>query len=273
MFYEDVHTQIMPWRSDNLAWSIQVLPAGPASLTAVRQALAACAEYQDHDLRDFWCDVVRSEAARLVIGGVVAHEIVRDGAGIHALPLPAGRLIRTPLGVLQLVPPATAAEVGKSWVWLPRDDVWTIDYPAALGTSSGNWWMQKRLIAFDSLPPDWVMTAWSQMAKAPFDLQQFAWESNVEMARACNRWSWPARRLFHDNLTNYEQIVRELGFRRALACLREHICAQVNKLLSTEGLSIAVSGLPTAAGIDGIVADLKAGRRTFLSTLDETKLY
>ena len=152
---------------------------------------------------------------------------------------------------MQLIPKADRGLWKKSYAFIPAKDIWEITMPRALGGSFGHRVMLKKLSWFRYMAPWLTGNLTERRRHAYYNFQEHNRKSKLSVATVTARWGWNHRESSTQNWTEFYWFYRQLQFKWAQACLREHIVKELNQLFGRLGIEaeVVVNGLPTTSDV------------------------
>ncbi|MCY4402714.1 MAG: hypothetical protein OXD54_09090 [Candidatus Poribacteria bacterium] len=274
MFFQDVHIAVMPIggrfsQEQDFSVEIQVSSEHESQVIAILQSLTDSDLFGKSDFKQLLSDVVNKIALYLASGGRSIYEIIRDKENENAWRLYSftdKRLFRAFGKCIQIIPKADRHLWEKSYVIIPKEDIWEIAMPEVLGGFRGYRSIFKKLSRFSQIVPSFLMDEMSQQ-KWPtyFNVKNYEKEKNLFVAKTTARWGWHMRSSGLRIWTEFYGMYRFITFDWAKACLREHIIKELNQLFRRLQIDaeIVVKGLPTAREILKTRQQMCEGKITF----------
>lgn len=282
MFFEDVHTQIMPYRSEHRPnFSIE---ASPSDEKTRGHIMVVFSKYESscNDLTEQISEFIRDVAGQIAYQGTAHYEITqveviaaraRWSRGIRGvsvgerlyMPLHIpGRVITAGNRVLQIIPQSERKKGHPPLISMPRSKVWSVGVPPALGGMRDYARLRRDLIVASEVVPRFVRQR-NPFAERDLDLNAFLTQRHPLVAKGTAMWGWPARWLWQEETLEYYQLYRELRFARSLAILRNHIVASMNELLlrTKVPVQLMLRGLPSPDDIEDCIQKLSSATVTF----------
>lgn len=189
-------------------------------------------------------------------------------------PLPSG-IVKRRRGAFLQVLPAEDREAGQpDAIRIPAFRMWHVRLPAELGTPKEH---RAMLIALSRQEPiaGFAIQDGKLGAGEGYEFSTHRRASDIATERATKRWGTIPSLQQIAGTTEFYYVARQLQFLRSQALVREHIVAELNKLLSRlgAGAAIRVDGLPTAAVIGDYVSKLESGEVSFKAALGACRGY
>ena len=274
MFVQDVHIAVMPIggrfsQERDFSVEIQCSPEHENQVISILQSLTDGDLFSEPDLRELLSDVVNKIAVYLASRGRSVYEIIRDKKSEDAWRLYSftdKRLFRVIGKCIQIVPKSDRQLWKKSYVIVPKEDIWEIAMPKVLGGFRGYRSILKKLSRFSQIVPSFLMDEMSQQKwPAYFNVKNYEKEKNLFVAKTTKRWGWPMRSSGLRIWTEFYAMYRYITFDWAKACLREHIVKELNQLFRQLQIDaeIVIKGLPTPREILATRQQMCEGKITF----------
>jgi hypothetical protein len=288
MFIEDVHTQIMPFRSSqSLSAAFEGAERDAGILARICTGLSEHASARDNPL-EIVSSAVRRVSQYLALRGQVSFEIssVPDEAegevgvswsrrSVHAIT--GELLIRMPGRVVGI---RTAPR--REWernvplvVSRPTKTVWCVSVPRVLGGRVGHLRLRSRLNRYPLTMPEWVSQSMlTEHQHVRFDVTSYARLRNAYIARSSGPFGWSGRDASLDHQTEFFLFYNVVTFHHALALLRQHIIASLNKMFEKQlqlNARIALSGFRQPSEILEVRDRMVKGEIGFGQALDMVK--
>ena len=274
MFVQDVHVAVMPIggrfsQERDFSVEIQGSSKHEHQVVSILQSLTDGDLFSEPNLKELLSDVVNKIALYLASGGRSVYEIIRDKENEDAWRLYSftdKRLFRAFGKYIQIVPKSDRQLWKKSYVIIPKEDIWEIAMPKVLGGFRGYRSILKKLSRFSQIVPSFLMDEMSQQKwPAYFNVKNYEKEKNLFVAKTTTRWGWHMRSSRLRIWTDFYGMYRFITFDWAKACLREHIIKELNQLFRQLQIDaeIVVKGLPTAREILKTRQQMCEGKITF----------
>lgn len=271
IFVEDASLGVMPIggrlrQASNFSAEIQGGPDHKTRAIAILESFTSRYRYNEQSLSDLLSAAVAELAYKLTWHGRAVHEIIRGAESGEAYLLHSftpRQLFRFPGMYLQIVPKMDRRLSGKRCTIIPKKYIWDIAMPTVLGGCRGYRRMLKNLARFSHLHPSFLTDeSGEQEWSAYLDLQHYVWETKLFESKITARWGWGRRDTTDRNWTEFYAIYRNVTFKWAQACLREHIAKELNRLFQRLNIEakIAIEGLPTARKILDIRKQMCEGK-------------
>lgn len=236
-------------------------------------------EIAPHDRRGFTemvCDAVDEIARYLSWEGCAVYELVRgDDESQHVWAFTSKRLWKLPGCFLQVIPRGDWDLWKRKLVVVPATRIWYLEMPSVLGGRREYRKVLRRLKKFERLGPEfWRKDLEHGGGSTGFDLQRYALDSDIYIGQVTKRWGWNRRDWSQERCTEFFTFYKFIRFSWAKAILRQHIVAELNRLLARLGIKcrIEVTGLPTPADILQTGSDLADGKISFAVASDRVRL-
>ena len=235
------------------------------------QSLANEDWYNGQSLEELLSDSVAELARNLAWHGRAVHEIVRDEENGEVCLLHSfrpRRLFRAFGRYIQIIPKADRGLWEKYYVIIPEKDIWDITMPQVLGGYRGYRAILRQLARFPDpgpllLPEELGEQRWA----THYDFQHHVREAELFEAKVTARWGWDYS---EQNWTEFYGIYRNVTFKWAQACMREHIIKELNQLFQRLNIEakIVMEGLPTARKILEIRKQMCEGKISLSDAFD-----
>jgi hypothetical protein len=279
MFTQDISLAIMPIDARAADTYYAKIVGEPQDVERASELLRSLTQYDRTNLKELIADAITEVARSLAWYGRSPYEISRyeeDSEDVRIASFTPRRLFVTPWFCLQVVPRAERDRLKKTFIVIPRRDVWIIEMPRSLGGYRGYRIVLRRLAAFRAAAPDFWMKDLQASRKAPsyFDFSTYRREVEALQCRITRRWGWNHRDLNSKNWTEFTLFYRMMTFRASQATLREHILLELNALLKRLDIKaeIKVSGLPTSENISGLRSEMIFGNISYAKAYEVTSI-
>ncbi len=259
MFIEDVYTAVMPLRGrfpqTDYSVELQGNPDDKSRATVILQSLTRRGAHGSSEMSDLLSDTVNNIATILAWHGRAVYEIIRGENSNKAWKLFSftdKRLIRRFRKYIQKIPKVDQKLWGKTYVEIPKKDIWSISIPKVLGGRRGYRKLLNKLGRFSRLLPKVLMDEIEeQRLTTRFDTGLYRREIELYVAKTTAIWGWNMRFSSLRNSTELYGMYRLITLNWAKACLREHIINELNQLFQRLQIEvkIIVGELPTAQEI------------------------
>ncbi len=274
MFAEDVHLAVMPigGRSRRHPAYTAALEGDDPECERARKLIGTIQRYERSSDDELICDAVGELAQQLAWEGSAPFEIVHDeNEGILLYRFTSKRLVRLPYFFVQIIPKKDWGTEGKKLVTIPASRVWYVDMPKELGGASHYRRILAQLARFDALGPKF----WREdlaSGRSPGNIQEYVRRTRIYFGRVTRVWGWDQRDLSRG--TEFFGCYNHITRRWAQAIMREHIIAELNRLLARLQIAceIKVAGLPTPQEILDTRNDMEAGRISFSTALERVSI-
>jgi hypothetical protein len=278
IFTRDLPTGVMPIgglkRSEDYRATLD--PADDAVADRIVRLLDV-GQFSRHELSEALTEFVETTTRYLGYRGEVIYEIVTvtgrntGVAELRLIPLPPGRVIRTPWAFYQVIPKADREQLGKGWmVRISRSKLWRMTLPHQLGGVRRHRRMLKMLRTRSSPTTEFILQRIDMGHGVGYDFSAHHKACSIGIERATRRWGTMPSFFRVEGTTEYFSFSRRLDFKRSQAELRDHIITELNSFLGRLGFKhrIAVEGLVPPAKISEIMSRLQAGEVTVSEALD-----
>jgi hypothetical protein len=189
-------------------------------------------------------------------------------------PLPSGVVRRRGTVFLQVLPAKDRLPGEPEAIRIPTARMWHIRLPSELGTPKQH---RATLIALSRQEPipGFALQDGQLGAREGYEFAVHRRASDIATERSTRAWGTIPSLQQVAGTTQFYYIARQLQFLRSQALVREHVIAELNKLLVRLGASasIRVEGLPTAAVIAEYIAKLENGETSFTLALKVCRGY
>lgn len=280
MFVEDLHLAIMPiGGTSKRHTNFNIIIEG--NNNDCKRALALCeslAQYERRDVIEVVCDAVDQIALHIGWHGRAVHEIVRnaeDKTIWHLKSVTPKNLYWIPKYYVQMIPKKDYQYYKKRLIIVPTSSIWEVSVPHDLGGLAGYKKIISGLKRFKHLVPEfWRIDLEKGIQTKNFNFQKYVLNTEIYHTKITRRWGWNRRDYSQRNCTEFFTLYKGITFRWAQAILREHIVAELNKLLSRLQIQakLLVSGIPTSDEILKVREELTVGKINFNKALDLTSL-
>lgn len=183
-------------------------------------------------------------------------------------PLPSGEVRRRRGEYLQILPAEDRVPGEPDALRIPASRMWHVGLPKELGTPKDH---RKMLVDLARREPiaGFAFQDGQLGANEGYDFLVHRRASDIATERATRTWGTIPSLQQVAGTTEYYYVARSLQFLRSQALVREHVVAELNKLLRRLGVSAAVrvDGLPTAALIGEHMSKLERGEVSFTDAL------
>ena len=279
MFVQDAPLAVMPiggesLQSPNFSVTIQDGTEHKTRVTTMLKSLTSTDWDDWRSLEELLSDSVEQLARNLAWHGRAIHEIIRDEANDEARLLygfTPRRLFRIFGWYIQIVPKADRGVWEKYCIIIPEKDIWDITMPQVLGGYRGYRAILRKLARFPDpgpllLPEELGKQGWA----THYDFQHHVRETELFEAKVTARWGWDRRDYTDQNWTEFYGIYRNVTFKWAQACMREHIVKELNQLFQRLNIKakIVMEGLPTARKILKIRKQMCEGKISLSDAFD-----
>lgn len=278
MFTQDVQLAVMPigGRSEKHNDFAVTCEGSEEERGKAEQLIGEIARYDRHDFTEMVCDAVEEIARHLSWEGCAVNELIRGDDGLqHILGFTSKGLWKLPGYYLQVIPRGDWDLWEKKFVIVPARRIWYVEMPSVLGGRRGYKTVLRQLKKFERLGPKfWREDLERGVQSSGFDLQRYALESDIYFGQVTRRWGWNRRDWSQERCTEYFTFYKFIRFSWAKAILREHIVAELNKLLTRVGIKceLKITGLPTSTDILQTNSELSEGRISFGAASDRVRL-
>jgi hypothetical protein len=280
MFTQDIPLAIMPINARDTETYYAKIVGSPRDVERADDVLRSLTRYDRTSVKELIADTITEFARTLAWYGRSPYEISGDegenSQDVHVTSFTPRRLFVTPWFCLQVVPRAERDRLNKTFVFIPRRNVWIVEMPRSLGGYRGHRRMLRRLTRFHAASPAFWMKDLeaSRASTSYFDFSVYRREEEVLQSRITRRWGWNHRDLSSKNWTEFALFYRMMTFRASQAILREHILLELNALLKRLDIKaeIKVSGLPTSENIFGLRSEMVFGNISYAKAYEVTSV-
>lgn len=279
MFTEDISLAVMPigGRTDkHKDFSISFNGSNSDECERAKRLIGTISRYDKHDEKAMVCDAVEEIARHLAWEGCAVHEIIcEEDSEIDLHGFTSKRLVKLPGYFLQLIPRQDWDLWKKKFVIIPAKAIWYVEMPVGLGGRAGYRRILSRLKKFEHIGPKfWRKQLESGDPKINFDFQEYVRNSAIYYSRITKTWGWNRRDWSQKRSTEFFTIYKTITFRWAQAVLREHIIAEINRLMVRLQIKckVNVTGLPMSKEIQQIRRELEEGTVSFAAAFDKVPI-
>ena len=135
--------------------------------------------------------------------------------------------------------------------------------------------VRRRLDKYSSIMPAWASRSMAtEHERVRFDVAAYARLRHAYVERSSGPFSWAGRETPLDHQTEFFWFYRTVTFYHALALLRQHIVASLNRLFARQlGLNarIVLTGFRQPADIIDIRGRMERGEISFGEAVDQVK--
>ncbi len=274
----DIPLGIMPIRGirDRPSFKVELVPEDDRREAWLNHFLNI-GQYEQDSLDQTIVDFAETASNYVAYCGEVVFEILVDthGEPFRLDPLPPGRVLRAPGRYLQVISKPDRRQLRlRRLVPIPRKRIWRLTLPPSLGGARRHRHLLRHLGVLSDPIPKFALESPDLGRKSSYDFTAYRDACDRLQERATKRWGTiPSIQRPVGPSTEYFFIARRLAFLRAQAELREHMIAELNRLLARLGVphSVVVSGIPTAHEIASTLDRLHHGEVTFAAALETTK--
>jgi len=274
----DIPLGIMPIRGtrNTPSFNVELTPADEDREGWLRDFIHI-GQHRQRSLDEAVVGFVDTAANYIAYFGEVFFEILVDAQGVplELDALPPGRVLRVGGRYVQLVEKADRKALGAHrFVAIPRHRMWRLALPRALGSARRHRRLLRRLERLSDPMPAFALQGLDLGRSSGFELSAYRDALDRLQERATKRWGTvPSIQRPVGPWTEYFFIARRLAFLQAQAALREHMIAELNRLLARLDVphSVVVSGIPTVRAISSALSRLHQGEVAFAEALDATR--
>jgi len=219
----------------------------------------------------------------------VANHLAYDGEGFFEIvsgegdgdlpptmlaPLPSGVVRRRGTMYLQVLPAKDRLPGQPEAIRIPTARMWHVRLPGELGTPKQHRAMLIALSRQEPIP-GFALQDGQLGAQEGYEFDVHRRASDIATERSTKAWGMIPSLQQIAGTTQFYYVVRQLQFLRSQALVREHVLAELNKLLVRLGVStsIRVEGLPTSAVIAEYISKLETGETSFTQALKACRGY
>lgn len=190
------------------------------------------------------------------------------------LALPPGKVWRVPRHYIQVIPKGDRERIGQHFVSIPSARIWHLRLPARFGSPRAHRRLLRRLERLDPLRPDFAMEVGDMGRSVGFDFRVQRTAFDIEQERATMDWGRIPSVGQIEGTTEYLFLARILQWRLSQAIIREHVIAELNRLLDRLdiGHRIVVTGIPSAKEVDEALRQMTAGDITVAEAMEVTRV-
>jgi hypothetical protein len=213
-------------------------------------------------------------AATTAIAGAIYSNVPNNRPAIGLSLFTPQRLFRLPKVYVQFVPKPDRVKWGKSVVILPKEKIWLVTMPNAVGGYRGYRRLLKNLARFNwTAPPFWQADLGRGLLekKTAFDFVEYRRKMDIYQARITRKWGWNGRDTTSEKWTEFGLFYRIITFKWAQARLREHIVVELNSLFRRLKIEaqIQIVGLSTSDEILQTRAAMSEGSISYAKAFDK----
>lgn len=280
MFIRDVHTGIMPYRTGGKYPFNVSLSRKNQSLEKRLIAFLDLGQYRGWSLEESVWEAVETLSHYLSSFGEVYMEIVheddkprKDVTDKKLAILPRGKIIKILGYYIQCVPVSNWERGEKKFYVIPSSRIWHIKLPRKLGSSRKHKKMLKMLNSLSELMPEFVLVDGKMGSSVNYDFSVHRFNKEVAVENATANWGSIRSLSRIKGTTEYYYILNRLKSTRSQATLREHILAELNKLLKRMVVNnqIKIEGLVKPEEITDAIQKLDRGEVGFSEALETIK--
>lgn len=280
MFIRDVHTGIMPFRRGR-EYPFTV------KLARKNQKLEKqLNEFLGIDRRAAWSldeslwQITETLSHYLAALGETYLEIVHDDektgsglAGKSLVFLPRGKIIKLFSYHIQIVPIRNWKRGEKKFYVIPSNRIWHIKLPRKLGTPQQHRKMSKKLNRLSEPMPEFALKDGELGGSVKYDFTKHHYNKEIAVEHTTARWGSIRSLSQIKGTTEYYYIVNRLQATYSQALLREHVFAEINKLLQRLGVknSVKIEGLSSSSELQKVIKKLEKGEIGFSEALKATE--
>lgn len=280
MFIQDIPLSIMPINAREAGTYDAKITGDPHDVAQAVDLLQFFVRYNRTNVKELIADAITEIARSLAWYGRASYEISKyegdDSPGVELTSFTPRRLFVTPWFCVQAVPRAERDRLKKTFVVIPRRDVWIVEMPRSLGGYRGYRRILRGLARFHTTAPAFWMKELeaSRRNASHFDFSVYRRETEVLQCRITRRWGWNHRDLTSNNWTEFALFYRMMTFRASQALLREHILLELNALLERLAVKaeIEISGLATSENIFGLRSEMVFGNISYAKAYEVTSV-
>jgi hypothetical protein len=243
MLMEDLHSGILGYDLSEEGENRRILVNGEERGTAAVMALCAslaCGSMHGGKIVE---SAIEAVALHLAWYGEAVYEICRVGEQNLSLEsVPPSHLFRAPGAFIQLIPAQDRRWArGRRYTLLPARLAWVVRVPRELGGPRGYRKLLSRLTAMSASAPEFWNRDLSEGKFTPeFPFGDYNGMRMAYVARITHRWGWNRRDSSGTYDTEFFFFYRGIRFRRSQALLRDHIAAEINRLLTRLSISARI---------------------------------
>jgi hypothetical protein len=201
MFTQDIPLAIMPIGARDADTYYAKIVGDPQNVERAIDLLQSLARYDRANVKELIADAITEIATNLAWYGRAPYEIASsegdDPLEVRITSFTPRRLFVAPWFCLQVVPRAEWDRLKKTFIVIPRRDVWIVEMPRSLGGYRGYRKILRGLARFRAVTPAFWMKELeaSRMHSSYFDFSVYSREVEVLQRRITRRWGWNHRDL------------------------------------------------------------------------------
>ncbi|WP_433770948.1 hypothetical protein [Pseudomonas putida] len=274
MFREDIVTGIIPigGRSRNRPDFAIEIEGAEDNIKIAKMLIGSFSDRGSHNLKESFCCAIE-EIARSISWEVTSKfEVVIDGHAAVSHHVSSRRTYRLPFYTVQFVPIEEREVWKRRILYCNNKYIWSITIPKSLGGAGG---FKKTIKRLEKIPPgsmpDFVVQDLNRSINSSgFDFGVYSAQQIIYINKATLKWGWHRRDWSDDKQCEYYRAYKRAMFKYSQSLLREHITAELNKLLSRLRIncSITVKGLTSSSDIISAVGKLTTGEIKFTEIYD-----
>lgn len=279
LFWRDLPLGIMPMRNrtDRPGYDVRLEPAD-ATLEPWLMRLMDIGQFSKSTLAGAVVDFVAHLTRDIGFRGEAFYEIVssesnQSPAETALAPLPPTEVQHRRGSYRQLIPEADRSPGEPTVVVIPENRLWYVTLPPLLGRPAQHRAMLAELGRQEPFA-GFALQSERLGSDAGYDFSVHRRASDIATERATKAWGTIPSLRQVSGTTEYFFIARSLQFLHSQALLREHIVAELNRLLTRLGTksSLVVEGLPAAALLAEQMQGLEKGEIGFKTALDASRV-
>ena len=168
----------------------------------------------------------------------------------------------------------------KRLIWLPRESIFSLDFPRQLGgvAQLKNTLSNLRWASQETIPKFYMKDMEVQKQQKGYDFTTYRDNQDIFILKLTKHLGWPARSLSSDKLLEFYTLYRYLKFAHTQAVLREYIINKFNVLLCKLGKTIGfkakivISNCVSSVQLEKSINDLIDGKLQFSEVVKLTRI-
>ena len=180
----------------------------------------------------------------------------------------------------RIIGESTDNQEEKRLIWLPRNSIFSLDFPRRLG---GRMQLESilsnlRWASQETVPKFYMKDMEVQKQPKGYDFTTYRDNQDIFVLKLTKRLGWPARSLSSDKLLEFYTLYRYLKFAHTQAVLREYIIKRLNVLLHKIGRTIGfkaeivISNCVSSDDLEKAIKNLIDGKLQFSEILKLTRI-
>jgi hypothetical protein len=276
MFIRDIHTGIMPFRRGREYPFTVKLARKNQNLEKQLNEFLGIGQGTAWSLDESLWQTTETLSHYLAALGETYLEIVYDDekagnglTGRSLVFLPRGKMLKLFSYYIQIVPIRNWKRREKKFYVIPSNRIWHIKLPRKLATPRKHRKMLKKLNTLSEPMPEFALKDGELGGSVKYDFTKHHYNKEIAVEHTTTRWGSIRSLSQIKGTTEYYYIVNRLQATYSQALLREHIFAEVNKLLHRLGVknSVKVEGLSSSSELLQAIKKLEKGEIGFSEAL------